>query len=198
MTGAAVGHRACRNLSDAEVIRHSLTDPESFAVLFERYGRQIHRYAARRLGAQAAEDIVAETFFAAFRQRASYDLAQPVARPWLYGIGTNLIARHRRAEERMYRALQRTGLDPLPEPLAEAVVRRVDAQVEDRRLAGVIAALHRRDRDVLLLFAWAELGYEEVAAALDIPVGTVRSRLNRARRKIRGVLGDAVSIGEEH
>ncbi|SNR38814.1 RNA polymerase sigma factor [Actinomadura mexicana] len=198
MTGAAVGHRACRDLSDAEAIRHSLTEPESFAVLFERYGRQIHRYAARRLGAQAAEDIVAETFFAAFRQRASYDLAQPVARPWLYGIATNLIARHRRTEERMYRALQRTGLDPLPEPLAEAVVRRVDAQVEDRRLAGVIAALHRRDRDVLLLFAWAELGYEEVAAALGIPVGTVRSRLNRARRKIRGVLGDAVSIGEEH
>ncbi|TDB97450.1 sigma factor-like helix-turn-helix DNA-binding protein [Actinomadura sp. 7K534] len=76
----------------------------------------------------------------------------------------------------MYRALQRTGLDPLPEPLAEAVVRRVDAQAGDRRLAGALAALHRRDRDVLLLVAWAELTYEEVAAALDIPVGTVRSR----------------------
>lgn len=198
MTGAAVDPLAARELSDAEVIGRSLTEPESFSVLFERYGRQIHQYAARRLGGQAAEDIVAETFFVAFRRRASYDLAQPVARPWLYGIETNLIARHRRTEERMYRALQRTGLDPLPEPLAEAVVRRVDAQVEDRRLAGVIAALHRRDRDVLLLVAWAELSYEEVAAALDVPVGTVRSRLNRARRKVRGALGGADSIGEEH
>ncbi|WP_200841969.1 RNA polymerase sigma factor [Actinomadura sp. K4S16] len=198
MTGAAADQRTARVLSDAEVIRHSLTEPETFSVLFERYGSQIQQYAARRLGWQTAEDIVAETFFVAFRQRASYDLAQPVARPWLYGIETNLIARHRRTEERMYRALRRTGLDPLPEPLAETVVRRVDAQVEDRRLAGVIAALHRRDRDVLLLVAWAELSYEEVAAALDVPVGTVRSRLNRARRKIRGALGDVDSIGEEH
>ncbi|TDE32550.1 RNA polymerase sigma factor [Actinomadura sp. 6K520] len=197
VTGAAVDPRAAPDLNDAEVIRRSLTEPECFSALFERYGRQIHHYAARRLGTQAAEDIVAETFFVAFRRRASYDLAQPVARPWLYGVATNLIARHRRTEERMYRALQRTGLDPLPEPLAEAVVRRVDAQVEDRRLAGTLAALHRRDRDVLLLVAWAELTYEEVAAALDIPVGTVRSRLNRARRKIRTALGDTDPTEEE-
>ncbi|TDD76130.1 RNA polymerase sigma factor [Actinomadura rubrisoli] len=181
---------AAELLDDAGLIRRSLTEPEWFSALFERYGRRIYDYAARRLGAQAAEDIVAETFFVAFRRRDSYDMTRPLARPWLYGIATNIIAGHRRTEEKYYRTLRRTGLDPLPEPLAETVVRRVTAEVEERRLAGAMAALHRRDRDVLLLVAWAELSYEEIADALGVPVGTVRSRLHRARRKIRAALGD--------
>ncbi|MEV6863111.1 RNA polymerase sigma factor [Streptosporangium subroseum] len=176
-------------LNDAELIRRSTGDPEQFAMLFDRYARQIHLYAARRIGTQAADDIVAETFLAAFRRRDSYDLSFPLARPWLYGIATTLIARHRRQEERLLRALSRTGVDPLPEPMADTVVGRVAARGRERELAGALASLSRGDRDVLLV-AWEDLGYEEVARALGTPLGTVRSRLHRARKKARAVLGD--------
>ncbi|MER6944422.1 RNA polymerase sigma factor [Nonomuraea sp. NPDC000554] len=177
-------------VDDAELIRRSADDPEQFAALFDRYARQIHLYVARRLGAQAADDIVAETFLAAFRRRSSYDVTVPLARPWLYGIATTLVARHRRQEERLLRALNRTGVDPLPEAVDDVVARRVAAQGRERELAGALAALSRADRDVLLLIAWEDLSYEEVARALDIPLGTVRSRLHRARRKTRAALGD--------
>ncbi|MFB4303182.1 RNA polymerase sigma factor [Actinomadura sp. NTSP31] len=177
--------------SDAEVIRRSVHDPERFAVLFDRYAAQIHRYAARRLGTQAADDIVAETFLTAFRKRGTYDPGRPLARPWLYGIATTLVARHHRSEERHYRALQRTGIDPLPEPEAEAVVARVTAQQQERLLGGALAELPAGDRDVLLLVAWGDLGYEEVGEALGIPPGTVGSRLNRVRRKLKAALGGA-------
>jgi RNA polymerase sigma factor (sigma-70 family) len=177
--------------SDGELIERSLAEPEVFAVLFDRYAADIHRYAARRLGASTADDLVAETFLVAFRRRGSYDTGRSQARPWLYGIATSLIARQRRSEQRLYRALARTGLDPLPEPIADQVVRRVAAQGQQRRLAAALAGLSVADREVLLLLAWGGLSYEEIAEALGVPVGTVRSRLHRARRKLRKVLGGA-------
>jgi len=177
--------------SDATLIEQSLAEPEVFAVLFDRYAADIHHYAARRLGASAADDLVAETFLAAFRRRSSYDTGRSQARPWLYGIATTLIARQRRSEQRLYRALARTGLDPLPEPIADQVVRRVAAQGQQRRLAAALAGLSPADREVLLLLAWGGLSYDEIAEALGVPLGTVRSRLHRARHKVRAVLGDA-------
>ncbi|MFC9972199.1 RNA polymerase sigma factor [Spirillospora sp. NPDC127200] len=191
MTAALSRNAPPEELDDAELIRLSGDDPERFAALFDRYARQIHRYAARRLGTQAADDIVAETFLAAFRRRASYDQTRPLARPWLYGIASTLIARHRRDEERRYRALRRTGVDPLPEPMAETVVSRVAAEQDERRMAGVLAKLPAGDRDVLLLVAWGGLSYDEVAEALSVPAGTVASRLSRARRKMKAALGGA-------
>jgi len=176
--------------SDAALIKRSLAEPEVFAVLFDRYAADIHRYAARRLGASAADDLVAETFLAAFRRRSAYDIGRSQARPWLFGIAATLIARQRRSEQRLYRALARTGLDPLPEPIADQVVRRVAAQGQQRRLAAALAGLSGAEREVLLLLAWGGLSYEEIAEALGVPVGTVRSRLHRARGKVRKVLGD--------
>jgi RNA polymerase sigma factor (sigma-70 family) len=177
-------------VTDADLIRASSTEPERFAVLFDRYAHPIHGYVARRLGTSAADDVVAETFLIAFRRRATYDTSRPVARPWLYGIATTLIAQHRRDEERFYRALSRTGVDPLPEPMAETVVRRLAARDLHRRLAGALAGLAARDRDVLLLVAWGGLRHEDIAEALSVPVGTVGSRLHRARAKLRAALGD--------
>ncbi|MEU4830306.1 RNA polymerase sigma factor [Streptosporangium sp. NPDC023615] len=174
---------------DAELIRRSRDDPEQFAALFDRYAPQIHHYVARRLSTQAADDVTAETFLTAFRRRDSYDLARPLARPWLYGIATTLVARHRRDEERFLRALSRTGADPPPEPMADTVISRVAAQEEERLIAKALAGLSRGDRDVLLLVAWGDLSYEEVAQALGVPLGTVRSRLHRARKKARAVIG---------
>jgi len=174
---------------DAAVIASSLADPDQFAVLFERHAPLLYRYVARRLGRDVAEDVVAETFLHAFRQRASYHSDCPDARPWLYGIATRLVGRHRRAEIRQYRALARTGVDQVAESFTEAVEARVSAAWQCRRLAAELAALPAAYRDVLLLVAWAELTYDEAALTLGVPVGTVRSRLSRARARLRKQLG---------
>ncbi|MGP4023880.1 RNA polymerase sigma factor [Actinomadura sp. 3N407] len=173
---------------DASLIERSRDEPEVFAVLYDRHAPSIHRYVARRLGDQAADDLVAETFLAAFRQRRRYDPGRSDARPWLYGIAANLIGKQRRSETRMLRALARTGVDPVADSM-DRVDARLSAAASARDLAGALARLSPGDRDVLLLIAWADLSYEQVAEALSIPVGTVRSRLNRARRKVREALG---------
>jgi RNA polymerase sigma factor (sigma-70 family) len=174
---------------DADVITASLERPERFAVVFDRHAPQIHRYLARRLGGQVADDLMGETFLIAFGGRARYDAAYPSARPWLYGIATNLVGQRRREEAREYRLRAALGPPADQDCHADRVAERVAAQAMTGRLAGALAVLARRDRDVLLLIAWEGLSYEEVAAALGIPLGTVRSRLYRARRKVRAELG---------
>jgi RNA polymerase sigma factor (sigma-70 family) len=180
---------ALPGLDDAVLIQRSWHEPEAFAALYDRHAAPLHRFAGRRLGDQLADDVVAETFLAAFRRRKRYDLSRADAGPWLYGIAANVIGKHRRAEVRMLRAFARTGTDPVAEGHADLVDSQVTAAAVQRDLAAALAALPAGDRDVLLLIAWADLSYEETAAALRIPVGTVRSRLNRARRKVREALG---------
>ena len=188
MSGPPPG--AARDGDDAEVVARSLEQPEAFALLYDRYAADIHRYAARRLGDSAADDITADTFLTAFRVRSRYDLTRANARPWLYGIAGNLIGRQRRTEVRALRALARTGHDPVAASWGDSWVEETDSRIAAQGpLAGALAALSAGDRNVLLLVAWADLTYQEVAEALDIPVDTVRSRLNRARRKVRSALG---------
>ena len=179
-----------RVLDDATVIRLSLADPERFELLFQRHAPRIQRYVLRRLGADAADDIVAETFLLAFRQRAGFDVARGDALPWLYGIATNLLGRHRRDEIRLYKALARTGIDPVIAPFTDQVDERVTATAASRRLAEALAGLKPAYRDALLLVAWGSLSYEETSAAVGIPAGTVRSRISRARAELRRTLGD--------
>jgi RNA polymerase sigma-70 factor, ECF subfamily len=179
-----------RTADDATVIALSRHDPEQFTELFRRHAPHIQRYVVRRLGPDLADDIVAETFLQAFRQRDRYDCERADARPWLYGIATNLIGRHRRGEIRLYRALARTGADPVTEPFTDRVDNRVSASADSKQLAAALAGMSRDLRDTLLLTAWGDLTYEEVATALGVPVGTVRSRLSRARGKLRKTLED--------
>lgn len=178
---------------DASLIAASRAEPERFAELFHRHAPVILRYVTRRLGRDAAEDVVAETFLVAFDRRSRYDLSRPDARPWLYGIASNLTRRHRRAEVRALRALARGGVDPVTEPFTDAVESRVHAGARSRALAAAIAGLPAAQREVLLLVTWAGLTYDEVAEALRVPAGTVRSRMNRVRAKLRRALGDAAS-----
>jgi RNA polymerase sigma factor (sigma-70 family) len=179
----------CRDIDDATLIAQSLWAPEPFGVLFDRHAPAIYRYIARRLGRDTADDLVAETFLAAFKQRGRYDGAHADARPWLYGIATRLIGRHRRDEVRYWRAIARTGVDPAAELIADQVTSRVTAQAATCELTAAIAALPPGYRDVLLLIA-SGLGYQETAAALGVPVGTVSSRLLRARQRMRALMGD--------
>ncbi|MET8118031.1 sigma-70 family RNA polymerase sigma factor [Micromonospora sp. NPDC005189] len=170
------------------MIAQSVLVAERFAPLFDRHAGAVHRYLARRIGPEA-DDLLAETFLIAFRRRAAYRPAQVDVRPWLFGIATNLLRRHVRQEERRYRALARATADRPAQPSpADDAEGRVDARSLRRDLSAALATLHRRDRDVLLLTAWADLSYAEIAVVLDIPVGTVRSRLNRARRVTREAL----------
>jgi DNA-directed RNA polymerase specialized sigma24 family protein len=106
---------------DAAVIARSARDVEEFGAIFDRHAVAIHSYIARRAGPELADDLTAETFLTALRRRAAYDSAQSDARPWLYGIATNLLHRHRRQEVRHYRALARTGVDPVADSHADMV-----------------------------------------------------------------------------
>jgi RNA polymerase sigma-70 factor (ECF subfamily) len=177
--------------SPAAILRESQDRPERFADLFDTYHGEIYRYVARRLGVGQADDLAAETFLVAFRDRGRFTGPGEHVRAWLYGIATNLIRRHRRGEERRYRALGRVeAADRTDDDHDDdRIVARVVASGANRNLAAALRSLKPADRDVLLLVALAELSYAEVAQALGIPEGTVASRLNRARKTVRAALG---------
>ena len=189
--GARSGGPRPAPADDAETVERSRERPELFAEIFHRHFAEIHRYVARRLGADAADDIAAETFLAAFRRRDRFDPARGTVRSWLYGIATNQVGLHRRAERRHYRALARTPADGVADGHEDRVAARVSAGEAGADLARALARLSPGDRDVLLLVALAELSYDEVAAALGLKTGTVASRLHRARKKVRAALGGA-------
>jgi RNA polymerase sigma factor (sigma-70 family) len=165
-------------VTDAEVIRRSLQDASAFAELFDRHYAALHRFLRARVGAVLADDLASEVFTRAFRQRSRYDLARENARAWLFGIAVNLIREHRRSELRRLaayaRVMERDGADE-----------RSTTERLDPALAGALLRLSEGDRHLVLLFAWAQLTYDELAQALDVPVGTVRSRLSRARALLR-------------
>jgi RNA polymerase sigma-70 factor (ECF subfamily) len=157
--------------------------------LYDAHVRDLHRYLARRLNPVVADDLVAETFLVAWEQRARYDPGRGTARAWLFGIATNLSRRHARTENATLRAMARdAGRTTVAEPEDTASAARIDAARAACALAEGLAALRPEERDVLLLVAWAALRPVEIAAALDLDVQTVRSRLHRARTKLRGHL----------
>jgi RNA polymerase sigma-70 factor (ECF subfamily) len=178
---AEVGER----VADEELVAGFRRDPDLFTAVYDRYFRHIYRYAAARLDTQKAEDIAAETFLLAFAQRDRFDSERGSLRPWLFGIATNLVARHRRKEARYYKALARTWPEPAVDSHENRVVASVAAEGMQPQLAKALIALSQGERDVVLLVALSQLSHEEVAEALGISYGTVGSRLSRARKKLR-------------
>lgn len=167
-------------------ISRSIEAPEAFAPIFDRHFTAVHRYLARRAVRERADDLASQTFVVAFERRARYRLDACDARPWLFGIATKLLANDRRSEQRLLESFgqlsgdaRRTAApaDPVSDP--------------ERDLAAALAKLDPAQRDVLLLHAWCDLPYEEIADALEIPIGTVRSRLSRARASLRADLDSA-------
>jgi RNA polymerase sigma factor (sigma-70 family) len=171
--------------SDSAAIAASVAAPSAFGPVFERHHAVIHRYLARRLGVDLADELAAEVFAVAFAKRDHYDASFPDARPWLFGIATRLARRHARREVRELRAYARTGIDPAAPSHEDRVAAEADSAAAGPALAAALASLRRAEREVLLLYAWAELGYPEIAAALSISPGTVKSRLHRARSRVR-------------
>jgi RNA polymerase sigma factor (sigma-70 family) len=145
----------------------------------------VYRYVARRAGTEVADDVVADTFLIAFEHRDRFDLSVASALPWLFGIATNALNAHRRREARHLRALASSAE---PEGIDGGLTQtdeRADATHAMRLIAARVRALPVGERDVLLLSAWADLTHEQIATAMGIPVGRVRSRLFRARRALR-------------
>jgi RNA polymerase sigma factor (sigma-70 family) len=172
--------------TDAGLIGASVAEPRAFAQLFDRHARAIWRYACRRAGPVVADETVSETFLRAFAQRAGYDGARLDARPWLYGIATNVLREQARDQAR-----RRGEIDP--NAPADDELDRAEARADSAaRVPATVAALARLepvDREALLLYALTDLQYDQIATAMDVPVGTVRSRLHRARRRLRAELG---------
>jgi RNA polymerase sigma factor (sigma-70 family) len=172
---------------DRATIRASLDEPSEFSGVFERHFDEVRHYLARRVGPGLGDELASETFVRAFDGRARFDAERGVVRVWLFGIAANLLRRQARGEERRLRAYARSGVDPVVEEL-EGVGARLDAERNGPRLASALASLSSGEREVVLLYAWAELSYDEIAAALDVRPGTVRSRLSRARTRLRNAL----------
>jgi RNA polymerase sigma factor (sigma-70 family) len=157
-----------------------------WAGLFDAHHNAIWRYLCRRAGPTAADDLTGEVFLRAARLTERPD----VERAWLYGIATNLLRERSRKEMRGLRAFARS-VGPLAESLdADAIVDRVDAAAMASKVASELARLGPNDRDTFLLYALTELDYAGIATATGVPIGTVRSRLHRARRRLRHAIGE--------
>lgn len=176
--------------TDADVIACSLTSPAAFGAIFDRHATTLFRYFVRRVGPDEADALLGELFRIAFEKRAGYDAGRPEARPWLYGIASNLLARHRQSEARRLHATARlVNVAAGDADQFGDADGRLDASRQWSEIAGAISTLPAGERDALLLFAWEGMSYDQIAVALDVPVGTVRSRLNRARLRLRELVG---------
>ncbi len=176
--------------SDGEAIRASLQRPEAFEPVFDRHYAAIYKYLVRRVGPDAGGDLASEVFTIAFARRHDFQPDADDARPWLYGIASNLARRQARTWRRRNRAGQRAagGTAVWLDPAAED---RIHAGRVRHVLIRAISELRPNERETLVLHALTDLSYREVAAALEIPIGTVRSRLARARREVRRSLMEA-------
>ena len=180
---------------DRDLIRRSLAQPEAFRAIFERHYEVVRIYAQRRLGPADGEELAATTFEVAFRHRAGFDGQRfTSARPWLVGIANNLVRRHVRhmAVERRHRPLSIA----IPETSPEPDVDRIAAAERWPALREALEGLNPDDRETFLLVVLAELPYRDVAEIVDVPVGTVRSRVNRARRLLRELMDASEAIIE--
>lgn len=172
---------------------------DAFAAVYERHGPAVVRYLTRRLGSDVGEDAAHDVFVRAFRLRAGYDAARGSVAGWLFGIALNVASEHRRAEGRRLRALERlAGSTPRSAPDAPAGL---DLSPT---LARALRRLPAKEREALLLVVWGECTYDEAAAALGVPVGTVRSRISRARTTLQDAAGEhrrpapAITNGDAH
>jgi RNA polymerase sigma factor (sigma-70 family) len=185
---------ASQTSTDAAVIRASRLDPAAFGVVFDRHWVRIHRYCVMRAG-PPGEDVAAETFRVAFNCRSKYDGREDAA-PWLYGIATNLLRNWFRSAGRRDRALRRSAGQTAGDELEDAL-ERAEAQRLGPELAVVLGRLSPEERDALLLHACAELTYDQIARATGVPIGTVRSRIHRARSRVRAHL-ETLELCHEH
>jgi RNA polymerase sigma-70 factor (ECF subfamily) len=160
-------------------------DAAAFGLLFDRHSRAIYNYCFRRTADwSAAEDLTSLAFLEAWRRRGSVEFIDGRVLPWLFGVATNLIHNHRRTARRRRRAMARLAPAREQHDFADEVVERLADEQTMRSLLDQLGALPRAMQDVVALCVWSDMSYEEAALALGVPVGTVRSRLSRARARL--------------
>ncbi len=187
-------------LSDAEVMMRSRVNPEWFAEVYQRHHAVIHRFLRRRVATDTADDIAAETFARAFAAVDRYSPRFVSARPWLFGIAANVLRQHFRSGRRAQSAYAvLAGLVPPEADPSTTAVERVDAERDAKPFQRHVAALPEREQIVLRMRADHHLTYAEIAEALGIPIGTVRSRLARARVHVKNQDGHhGPAVGSRH
>ncbi|GGZ76762.1 RNA polymerase sigma factor [Streptomyces bluensis] len=161
-------------------------DPDAFAELFDQCAPAVHRLAARGTGDWGqAEDIVSLTFLEAWRLRQRVHPDGDALLPWLLGICVNVLRNQSRALRRHRNALARVALHDTVPDFADEVVGRI-ADVEQLTAArSALDRLRRHEREVVMLCVWSGLDSAAAAEALGVSPGTVRSRLSRARTRLR-------------
>lgn len=173
------------NFDAATTDKSGLADPESFAAAVRQLERALHAYLARRCP-DAADDLLGEVWLAAFTSRHTFDQSRGTVRSWFFGIARNVLASHyRRRGRRSSYDWRSAWVDPWPD-----VDARLDAAAVSATLKHALAEMPPDEREVLLLVAWEELAPTEIAKVLSLPAGTVRSRLHRARARLRGASGE--------
>lgn len=173
--------------TDAELLARSVAEPAMFGEIYERHSLAVRRYVVRRLGDTVGDDVTAEAFVRGFRARGRYRAERDTALPWLLGIANNVIADHRRLERRRLTALARLSND-------RAQYAEQSGAALDPALVAALRCLPAVERDTLLLVVWGELTQDEAAAALGVPVGTVSSRITRARKSLNRALRSRVPV----
>jgi RNA polymerase sigma factor (sigma-70 family) len=184
-------------LDDGRLIDVSRLQPARFAELFDRHYTALRGFCARRVEVHEIDDVTGETFCRAFEHRGRYDVTRRDARPWLYGIALNVIRVEQRSFTRGARANARHGMwsDAIGDPATS--IEAIDAARDLALVARALPSIPQDEVDVLLMFVWDRLRYDEIAQALDAPIGTVRSRLFRARKRLRAAL-DATNVCRSH
>lgn len=173
------------SLTDSQLVAElRLGSSAALGQLFDQYADRIYNYCFRRVGSwDLAEDLVSAVFLKVWEIRTRAEAYDGDALPWLYGVATNVCRNATRSRRRHLNAVDRLPRETVPDH-SDRVAASVDDERRMQRLLEEIAKLSDRDRDVLLLIAWSGLTYEQAARALDVPIGTVRSRLSRARRRL--------------
>lgn len=172
-----------------------LAPAERFEQLYADSETKLFRYLARRVGPTLAEDLTAEAFAIAWQRFADYDPSRAAFSTWVFGIALNLLRRHSRTELTQLAVFSRTGTDPALPSDESAIVDRLAAGAFWPKVAAELADMDETDRDVLTLYAWAEMSYSAIAETLEVPVGTVRSRMSRARDRLVSRVGSSFEGG---
>jgi RNA polymerase sigma-70 factor (ECF subfamily) len=174
-------------LTDGDLWRRAAGgDGQAFGLIFDRHGEAVRSYCARRSGSlELADDLVSIVFLEAWRQRETVEFVDGLVLPWLYGVARRSLLHRRRTAARHRAALARLPRELVIADHADGVAERLDDRAHLHEIQGAMARLRPIDRDVLVLCVWQGLDYTSAAVALGVPVGTVRSRLNRARERLR-------------
>jgi RNA polymerase sigma-70 factor (ECF subfamily) len=166
-------------------------DPEAFRELFRQQSRAVYNHAFRLTGNwSSAEEVVSLTFLEAWRLRHKVEIDERPLRPWLLGIATNVVRNFTRASRRYAAAISRIPPHPEVPDFAPDVADRLDAVDHGRGALALLRQLRRAEREVFVLCAWSGLDASQAAEALGIPVGTAKSRLFRAKKKLRSLLAE--------